>query len=208
MKVLVIGNSHVAAIKKAYSNIEGFGISCSFIARPAGGLGINTLYLRDGNILNSDKDGKGFSAWTNESVDSFNAFMFVGRVLPRMPPNRYSKALIEAWKEDLIKDRTDFNLGSKIAKRTQEKVIYMDKPFFSDYETSNSYSDHVKNIRLLNRLMNNPLLKFLPNPEPAIADNLQKTKSEYALSDGRHMNKDYGLLVLNELQKELENNTN
>ncbi|WP_221793519.1 hypothetical protein [Oceanobacter mangrovi] len=206
MKILVLGNSHVAALRSAYGIKYSGNNEYYFIARPQGFGGLNGLKYQVESDRLLREDITGFVSWEDRPLSEYDAFVFVGYRVPYLDDGRtfYSSAILKARYSDVITERIHLKLAVLISESINKKVYIISHPFQdSEYRPGSTYDSHQKRIDILNDLIIGSKIDFLPIPELVVETGHAKMKSIYLKDDGAHGNEEYGAVILSEIDMKL-----
>jgi len=202
VKVLVLGNSHVACLRMANQNRYQGNTHYEFIARGQGRGGLNGVEIRDGKLFHARP--KQFNGWYADELSTFDAFVFTGSATPQQPNQAYSSALLRTWKTDLLTQHDALRLSSELVRQLNKPCIILPRPFPKAGQTeAMSYSSHKADTQWANDWIGEGI-SYASLPEETVVDRKAQTDPKYLLEDGSHGNELFGATCLNEVDKILK----
>lgn len=209
MKILVLGNSHLAVLKNSWADIEARrpDLSADFIGRPGGRGGMTGLEIVDG-LLRPKRGETGFFSSVQGHqfrIADYGAFVLIGYPQIVLDPKRYSKALLEKYAEDYVlskRSKKIDGIASLINESTKASVVLVPEPFRIDGTMKTDIPSYVHVINTLDeRYFRASGYRLVSQPVDTIHEERMATKSVYGThpDDPLHMNKEFGVLLWNRI---------
>lgn len=217
MKLLIIGNSHVAAIRNA---VKGLDLSnhdnIDFISRSMGNGGVAGINIGNGVISKLDLDKKGFKFFFtdikeqkgNLILEEYDSIVVVGTEPSLFDYREFSNSMLRDLSEELCNSNSDqFSvLISDIRKNYSKQICLLEKPISTRNSrrlSQNCYKESIDyfNAKYLERFK----VKILTQPTESFIKGVTVTAPEFQAQpdDFTHMNADFGVLQILRLKEEL-----
>lgn len=207
-KILILGNSHVASLKTAYSQLSSS--TMHFISRSMGRGGLSGIGL-DRTELTGVGENLGFKFYPNNkdflSLSEYDAIVLVGLPVSIFDYRIFSHHFLSALaKEYFCSDRNQFSslINKFKGSGLNNRVLIVEKPFPIKSGRILAYKEYLDGVEYFNKnFLNEHGLSIVPQPEETTSGHLCLTDSKFLASsdDLKHMNAEYGakvLLCLNE----------
>ncbi len=201
MKILVLGNSHVASLRMAYGNQYQGKNHYEFTARGQGKGGLEGVIIQNGKLFHVAQEG--FDAWCSDPLSTFDAFVFTGNGTPAQPHQAYSSALVRAWKKDLFTEHQSLRLSSELVRQFNKKCIILPRPFpMAGRTEAEASAAHEAYVQWLNRWIGDGIT-YARLPKETTLDGKTQTKPEFLMEDEVHPNEFFGAIWLRNIDKSL-----
>lgn len=204
MKILVLGNCHVASLKMARDRGYEGSNDYHFVVRNQGTGGIEGLSISDeGRFVHDDLTH--FVSWTEEGVEAFDGFVFVGHVLGGMDEEEaiYSSAVSALRMADMLESRAHLRLAEEISRDLGKPCLLLSRPL-TEIAHNMTFGDHRARVAWLNGLFDRPTMRFLANPEETVDPETQMTRIDLLTEQMRHGNERFGASVMDMIDRALE----
>lgn len=197
MKLCVLGDSHVASVKKAWDKISSVSpfdeIDITFFASTR--TTMKRLEATSDKLVPAYERLKETIRYTSNGLSEvrlhdYDAFLIYGGGfrIKVIDHNNYSKAVVESWLMDSYSETTSYDLCSKIRSMSDKPILVGANPLLADENVSNVKlppGQYRKIIKLYQNQIFKPLnCKLLKQPEETISDE-QFTISTYSSSSTR-----------------------
>lgn len=220
-KICILGNSHVACIKKAWDNSSSEGFDIDFFAHQAQGMqalrieGDHLVPTNDRLKLALKRSSSGKSII---KPDEYSALVLVGlglELLHLNTLNKYSKAVIKASYSDYVKQTLLYRLAKQIRSISEQRLYVLHSPLKSKNAAPAGCEVYIRSINLMAEVFAEiGNVQILAQPLETIVEDRftapQYAKSalkldigeidEHHIEDGAHMNADFGKLLLDDIQ--------
>lgn len=220
MNICVIGNSHVACLKKAWDTFKTDDINIDFFAHQAQGMSALSV---NGNSLVSTND-KLKQALIRSSLGKqtiipaeYNAVVLVGLGLELLHLNtlkKFSHAVKEATYSDYVKQTLLYSLAEKVRSISNRPLYILHAPLKAKDAKPQGCKIYIDSVRFLSGAFSEISdVNVLLQPLKTVVED-RFTSPEYAkaalkldvgkidkhhIEDGAHMNADFGKLWLDDL---------
>ena len=179
---LIVGNSHVAALKQGYEKLPKIQIKCDFISRAMGEGGLSGIEINQNKIHTEFLINNGFKYHVNNkshhseiSINNYDAINIVGLEQSTFDYRQYSKGFLMALAKSLA-DSNDSQFSSLIKKiRGQfSGIIYIfEKPIPSNNKRLLSYDDYKDSLYYYNKnYLSEFSVKIIPQARETMVDAL------------------------------------
>lgn len=212
---LIIGNSHVAALKQAYDKLLEINLKCDFISRAMGEGGLSGIEIAKNKIHTDFLSNNGFKFHFNNEINqseilinSYDAIIIVGLEQSTFDYRQYSKGFLMALAKSIADSNdTQFSrLIKKVRSQFSGTVYIFEKPIPANNKRVMSYEDYSDSIyHFNNKYLSEFGVKIIPQARGTMTDNLTVTDETFLASskDYTHMNSCFGIQQISCLESEL-----
>ncbi|MDL4861706.1 hypothetical protein NPJ88_005125 [Halomonas elongata] len=229
MKICVIGNSHVASIKRGLEELKGSNFEVDFFADR--GARLRELKVDGGVLRSEDEDVRRVLEYTSGGKgeirgDEYDIFVLYGLYAKGLLIKEeafFSEEVVKQTVKDHVASTTSFDILLKLRKITKKKVFIGHDPFpAAEKVVDNTISrDYVFGMEKLNRFLYSPLnCEIISQPSETVVNKFytdptfSKESSRLNIGEGmegrvhpesekKHMNSEFGKLWLEKLLKNI-----
>ncbi|RUP83087.1 hypothetical protein C7Y69_03275 [Alteromonas sp. KS69] len=218
MKLLIIGNSHVAAIINAVKELDlSNNTNIDFISRSMGKGGVIGINIADGMINRLELDKKEFKSFCTDSkaqkgsltLEEYDSVVVVGTEPSLFDYREFSERMLQDLSEDLCNSSTNqFTvLISKIRKNYSKRICLLEKPISTRNSRKMSQNCYNESLNYFNsKYLAQFNVEIVAQPTESFIKNVAVTAPEFQAQpdDHTHMNAGFGMLQILKLKEKLE----